>query len=82
MRMGCAAQHWVLVVMDQCTRRILGFGVHRGIVDGVVLCRMFNRATRGHTAPSFKPLRDKAIGPLIVTGAIVGWLSGCHVRDC
>src|SRR3981189_1642072 len=22
--------HWVLVVMDQCTRRIVGFGVHRG----------------------------------------------------
>jgi putative transposase len=26
--------HWVLVVMDQCTRRIVGFGVHRGDVDG------------------------------------------------
>jgi putative transposase len=25
--------HWVLVVMDQCTRRIVGFGVHRGVVD-------------------------------------------------
>ena len=39
--------HWVLVVMDQCTRRIVGFGVHRGVVDGVGLCRMFNRAIRG-----------------------------------
>ena len=27
--------HWVLVVMDQWTRRIVGFGVHRGVVDGV-----------------------------------------------
>jgi putative transposase len=45
--------HWVLVVMDQCTRRILGFGVHRGVVDGVALCRMFNRATRGHTPPTY-----------------------------
>ena len=35
--------HWVLVVMDQCTRRIVGFGVHRGIVDGLGLCRMFKR---------------------------------------
>src|SRR3984893_9934862 len=26
--------HWVLVVMDQCTRRVIGFGVHNGIVDG------------------------------------------------
>jgi len=44
--------HWVLVVMDQCTRRIVGFGVQRGVVDGVGLCRMFNRATRGHTPPT------------------------------
>jgi putative transposase len=39
--------HWVLVVMDQCTRRVIGFGVHSGIVDGVALCRMFYRAIRG-----------------------------------
>ena len=45
--------HWVLVVMDHCTRRIVGFGVHRGAVDGVGLCRMFNRATRGHTPPTY-----------------------------
>ena len=38
--------HWVPVVMDQCTRRIVGFGVHAGTVDGVALCRMFNRAIR------------------------------------
>jgi len=36
--------HWALVVMDQFTRRIIGFGVHAGSVDGVALCRMFNRA--------------------------------------
>jgi putative transposase len=45
--------HWVLVVMDQCTRRIVGFGVHRGVVDGVGLCRMFNRATRDQSPPRF-----------------------------
>jgi hypothetical protein len=27
--------YWVLVVMDQYTRRIIGFGVHAGSVDGV-----------------------------------------------
>ncbi|MCP4453888.1 MAG: transposase, partial [Planctomycetes bacterium] len=27
--------HWVLVVLDQFTRRIIGFGVHVGDVDGV-----------------------------------------------
>ncbi len=45
--------HWVLVVMDQFTRRIVGFGVHRGVVDGVGLCRMFNRATLGQTPPTY-----------------------------
>jgi putative transposase len=45
--------HWVLVVMDHCTRRIVGFGVHRGDVDGVGLCRMFNRATRGQSSPKY-----------------------------
>src|SRR2546425_3417600 len=39
--------YWILVVMDQYTRRIVGFGTHAGIVDGVALCRMFNRAIRG-----------------------------------
>src|SRR3954447_13378690 len=38
---------------DQFTRRIVGFGVHRGAVDGVGLCRMFNHATRGHTPPTY-----------------------------
>ena len=45
--------HWVLVVMDQCTRRIVGFGVRRGDVDGVGLCRMFNQATRGQSSPKY-----------------------------
>src|SRR5215472_13978642 len=45
--------HWVLVVMDQFTRRIIGFGVHSGIVDGVALCRMFHRAIRGQSLPKY-----------------------------
>ena len=45
--------HWVLVVMDQFTRRIIGFGVHTGIVDGVALCRMFHRAIRGQSLPKY-----------------------------
>ena len=39
--------HWVLVVVDQYTRRIIGLGVHAGTIDGAALCRMFNRAIRG-----------------------------------
>jgi hypothetical protein len=45
--------HWVLVVMDQFTRRLIGFGVHAGIVDGVALCRMFLRAIRGQGLPTY-----------------------------
>ena len=43
--------YWVLVVMDQCTRRLVGFGVHRGSVDAPGLSRMFNAATHGQGAP-------------------------------
>jgi transposase InsO family protein len=45
--------HWVLVVMDQYTRRIIGFGVRAGIVDGPALCRMFNAAIAGHNASRY-----------------------------
>ena len=45
--------HWVLVVMDQFTRRIIGFGVHAGDVDGIALCRMFNTAISTKCAPKY-----------------------------
>jgi transposase InsO family protein len=45
--------HWVLVVMDQFTRRVIGFGVHSGIVDGVALCRMFQRAIGAQSLPKY-----------------------------
>ena len=45
--------HWVLVVMDQYTRQIIGFGIHAGTVDGPSLCRMFNRAIRGAGSPKY-----------------------------
>lgn len=43
--------HWVMVVMDQYTRRIVGFSVHAGNVDGPAICRMFNYATSGKGWP-------------------------------
>ena len=43
--------YWVLVVMDQFTRRIVDVGVHRGAVDGSGLCRMFSEAIRGGGCP-------------------------------
>jgi putative transposase len=45
--------HWVLVVMDQFTRRIIGFGIHVGTVDGVALCRMFFQAMQKQTVPKY-----------------------------
>ena len=45
--------HWVLVVMDQFTRRIIGFGVHAGDVDGMALCRMFNTAISTKGVPKY-----------------------------
>ncbi|MFT4564536.1 MAG: putative transposase [Gammaproteobacteria bacterium] len=45
--------HWVLVVMDQFTRRIIGFGVHAGDVDGIAICRMFNSAISNQGVPHY-----------------------------
>jgi transposase InsO family protein len=44
--------HWVLLVMDVFTRRIIGFGVQVNAVDGASLCRMFNQAIVGQNLPA------------------------------
>jgi putative transposase len=41
--------HWVMVVMDQFTRRIIGFSVQPSAPDGPALCRMFNQVIAGAT---------------------------------
>jgi len=43
--------HWIMVVMDQYTRRIIGFAVHSGNVDGTAVCRMLNEVTSGQEWP-------------------------------
>jgi transposase InsO family protein len=43
--------HWIMLVMDVFTRRIIGFGVERASVDGVSVCRMFNHAVAGRLLP-------------------------------
>ena len=43
--------YWVLVVMDQFTRRLVGVGVHRGAVNGADVCRLFNSAIHGRSTP-------------------------------
>jgi putative transposase len=45
--------YWVLIVMDQYTRRIIGFGIQTGVVNGDALCRMFKQAIRGTAVPKY-----------------------------
>ena len=39
--------HWVMVVMDQFTQRIIGFAVQSGVLDEPAVCRLFNEAIAG-----------------------------------
>ncbi len=45
--------HWVLVVMDVWSRRIIGCSVNKGPVDGPTLCRMFNQIIARKNTPRF-----------------------------
>ena len=45
--------HWVLIAMDQYTRRIIGFGVQAGEVDGPTLCRLFYDAIARKGTPTY-----------------------------
>jgi len=45
--------HWVMVVMDQFTRSIIGFAVHAGDCDGIAYCRMFNEVISGKSLPKY-----------------------------
>ena len=45
--------HWVMVVIDQFTRRIIGFAVHAGDCDGIAYCRMFNQIIAGKSLPKY-----------------------------
>jgi putative transposase len=43
--------HWVMVVMDLFTRRIVGVSAEPAHIDGVAVCRMFNQAIAGQAVP-------------------------------
>ncbi len=45
--------YWVMLVMDQFSRRIINFAVHPGDVNGVVICRMFNDISAKQTRPKY-----------------------------
>ena len=45
--------HWVMVVIDQFSRRIIGYAVHAGSCDGAAYCRMFNQIISGKALPKY-----------------------------
>lgn len=45
--------HWVMVLMDQYTRSIIGFAVQAGDLDGISICCMFNRIISGKKLPRY-----------------------------
>jgi putative transposase len=45
--------HWVMLVMDVFTRRIVGFGIAPASIDGMSVCRMFNCTTAGQSKPKY-----------------------------
>jgi putative transposase len=45
--------YWVMVVMDVCTRRVIGFGVEPADIDGHSVCRMFNKAKSDMGLPRY-----------------------------
>jgi len=55
--LGCESillkSHWVMVVMDVFTRRLVGIGVAPAPIDGLSVCRMFNHAVLGQPLPKY-----------------------------
>lgn len=45
--------HWVMLVMDQFSRKIKGFAVYAGTLDGPTVCWMFGRAISGLNLPKY-----------------------------
>jgi len=43
--------YWILLIMDQYTRRIIGFAVHKGDIDAPTLCYLFNKSRTGASLP-------------------------------
>jgi len=45
--------HWVMIVMDQFTRRIIGLSVHPEVLTGADICVMFNKIISGKKLPEY-----------------------------
>jgi len=47
---------WVMVVMDVFTRQFIGFGIERGAIDGIAVCRMFKYPLPKYVSTDNDPL--------------------------
>ena len=45
--------HWVMLVIDIYSRRIIGFSIHTGNPDGTAVCYMFNKIIARKTLPNY-----------------------------
>ncbi len=45
--------YWIMLVMDQFTRRIIGYAIHKGDLNGVAACCMFSKITKGNPLPKY-----------------------------
>lgn len=45
--------HWVMVIMDQFSRRIIGFATYMGDLNGIAICCMFNSIISKQALPTF-----------------------------
>ena len=68
--------HWVLLVMDVFTRRIIGFGIERAYIDGISVCHM-------STTPSLTSLYRNASAPITThcSASIVGSQTYAYSRS-
>ena len=67
--------HWVLVIMDQCTRRLIGFSTHKGSVTGLELCCMFNTIISKKGLPKYLSSDND---PLF---EYYRWKANCRILD-
>ncbi len=45
--------HWVMVVMDQFSKKIIGFSVQKDPLDGPTVCYMYNKILKDQVPPSY-----------------------------
>jgi len=45
--------HWVMLMIDIYSRRIIGFSVHAGNPNGIAVCCMFNKIISSKTLPKY-----------------------------